>query len=424
MLIIGLILILLALGVPLFAVIAAAVLLGFHGNGIDLSVVGIEFYRLTEMPMLIAIPLFAFAGFLLGESRTPDRLVQLTNALVGRIPSGLAVVALIACSLFTAFTGATGITIVALGALLYPALRQAHYPEKFNTGLITTGGSLGLLFAPSLPLILYGVVAQQLETGKKVSIDELFIAGILPGLLMLAMLSAYCMYSQRKSPHAVKSSAPGELLRSVRGAAWEIPLPIVVLGGIYSGYFAVSEAAAVTALYALIVTVFIRREIKWSAIPDLIRRSMILVGSILIILGMSMASTNYLIDANIPNQIFSFIRTYVEDKTIFLLTLNIFLLITGMLLDIFPAIVLLPPLVLPLALAYGVDPVHLGIIFLANMQLGYLLPPLGISLFIASSHFNKPMHEVYISTIPFFIVLFIAVLLITYCPDLSLFLLR
>ncbi|MFC1747429.1 TRAP transporter large permease [Pseudomonadota bacterium] len=413
------ILIILALlGTPLFVIIAASALMGFHSAEIDLSVVAIEFYRLAEMPILLAIPLFTFAGYLLSESKAPQRLVSVTQTLLGWMPGGLAIVALFACALFTAFTGASGVTIIALGALLYPALMQAGYRENFNLGLITSSGSLGVLFAPSLPLILYGIVSQQLGVGEPFSIDELFLAGILPGLLMIFALSIWSIRQGYKLPTQTFSTP--KLLTAIRGAIWEIPLPFIVLGGIYSGYFAVSEAAAVTALYVLIVEVFIYREIKLTQLPKIMRDSMILVGAIMIILGVSLASTNYLIDAEIPTQIFDTIQEHIDSPLAFLLALNVFLLILGTMLDIFSAIVIMTPILLPIAAGYGVHPIHLGIIFLANMQIGYFTPPVGMNLFIASYRFKKPILQLYAATFPYFIILLITVLIITYWPALSL----
>ncbi|MEW8319039.1 MAG: TRAP transporter large permease subunit [Candidatus Thiodiazotropha sp.] len=421
--IIGLLLILLALcGAPLFAVIGASALWGFHQSDIDLSVVVIEFFRLAEMPVLLAIPLFTFAGYLLSESGAPHRLVRLTEALLGWVPGGMAFVALIACALFTAFTGASGVTIVALGALLYPALREAGYGKNFSLGLVTTSGSLGLLFAPALPLILYAVVAQQLSIGGPISVDDMFLAGILPGLLMLLILVAWGLWSGRDLP--LKPFTLSEAKAAIREAAWEIPLPIILLGGIYSGYFALSEAAAVTAVYVLIVEVLVYREIPIKQLPGVMREAMLLVGGILIILGLSMASTNYLIDAEVPSRLFDWLHARVEEPLTFLILLNIFLLALGTMLDIFSALVLMVPLLLPVAVQYGIDPVHLGIIFLANMQIGYFTPPVGMNLFIASYRFDKPIGEIYRATLPWFFILFGAVLIITYWPTLSLALLE
>ena len=414
MIVTGLLLLaLVLLGAPLFSVIAASAMLGFYRSGIDLSVVAIEFFGISEMPILVAIPLFTFAGFVLSESGSARRLVRLSNALLGWLPGGLAMISLAACALFTAFTGASGVTIVALGALLYPALSQAGYEDRFNLGLITTSGSLGLLFAPSLPLILYGIVAG-------VSIDQLFLAGILPGLLMLAVLSGYGFWKNRHVRRSLSKASWTEISGALREAIWELPLPVIVLGGIYSGYFAVSEAAAVTALYVILVEMIILREIPWRELPRIIRESMVLVGAILMILGVSLASTNYMIDAGVPQRLFEIIDTYVAGQATFLLALLIFLLILGALLDIFSAIVLVVPLILPVASLYGVHPVHLGIVFLAAMELGYLTPPVGLNLFIASFRFERSIVDVFRATFPFFVLLLITVVIIAYWPGLSL----
>lgn len=417
-----LLLLLAILRTPLFVVIALSAMIGFYSQEVDLSVISIEIYRLAEMPVMIAIPLFTFAGYLLGEGHASTRLVNLSNSLLGWMPGGLAIVAIFSCALFTAFTGASGITIVALGGLLYPALKEAGYLENFNLGLITSSGSLGLLFAPSLPLILYGVVAQQMDLDQPVGITDLLLAGIFPGLLMLVMLSVYSMLQPRVQSQRTRFEWPAAIA-AIKAAKWEIPLPVLVLGGIYGGYFAVSEAAAVTALYVLIVEVLIIREIKVSELPNIMREAMMLVGGILIIVGVSLASTNYLIDADVPTRMFEFVQQHIDEKLTFLIVLNLFLLALGMMLDIFSAIVIIVPIILPIAVGYGIHPVHLGIIFLANMQLGYFTPPVGMNLFIASYRFEKPVMTLYVATIPFFVVLLISVLIITYWPTLSLALL-
>jgi tripartite ATP-independent transporter DctM subunit len=409
--------VLMLLGAPLFAIIAAGAFWNFYQADIDLQAIAIEFYGIAEMPILLAIPLFTFAGYLLSESNAPRRLVRLTSALLGWMPAGLAVVALVACAFFTAFTGASGVTIIALGAILFPAMQQAGYPEKFNLGLVTSAGSLGLLFAPSLPLILYGVVAE-------VPVESLFLAGLLPGLLMLAMLSAYSIWKNRAIRTPLGDFSWREVREALRDAIWEVPLPIVVLGGIYSGYFAISEAAAVTALYVLVVDVVILKEVSWRKLPSIIRESMILVGGIMMILGVSRASTNYMIDAGVPQQLLHWVSGFVTGELAFMVMLLVFLLILGAILDIFSAIVLVVPLILPIAMQFGVDPVHLGIVFLATMQLGYITPPVGLNLFIAGYRFDRPIVEIYFSTLPFFAFLILSVTLIAFWPELSLILLK
>ncbi|HUD97393.1 MAG TPA: TRAP transporter large permease subunit [Woeseiaceae bacterium] len=411
----ALLLLLAVFGAPLFTVIAASAMLGYQREGIDLMAIAVEILGLAEMPFLSAIPLFTFAGYLLSASKAPQRLVRMTGALLGWMPGGLALVALAACAFFTAFTGASGVTIIALGAILYPALQQDGYPERFNLGLVTTSGSLGLLFAPSLPLILYGVIAE-------VPVDDLFRAGILPGMLMLVMLSGWSLWVNRANRKPLRDFSLREVGAAVRESAWELPLPFVVLGGIYSGFFAVSEAAAVTAAYVLLVEVAILKEIRLAELPRIMRESMLLVGGILIILGVSLASTNYMIDADVPQRLLGVVAELVTSQATFLVLLLIFLLILGAILDIFSATVLVVPLILPIAAQYGVNEIHLGIVFLAAMQLGYLTPPVGLNLFIASYRFDKPIMEVYLATLPFLLILAVSVIVIAYWPQLSLWL--
>ncbi|HBH28813.1 MAG: TRAP transporter large permease subunit [Desulfofustis sp. PB-SRB1] len=401
------------LGTPLFIVISALALISFQSVDIDISVVIIEMTRLAETPMLVALPLFIFAGILLSESKAPSRILDVSNLLLGWMPGGLAVIALVVCAVFTAFTGASGVTIFALGGLLLPALLKDNYPERFSLGLLTSSGSLGLLFPPSLPLILYGVVAET-------RIDHLFLAGIVPGFLILFLLAGYGITTglHRAPRKRLRQKSAG---RVIKEAAWEIPLPLIIIIGIYGGYLVPGEAAAVIALYVLIVEVFIHRDIALSALPALMARSMMLFGGILIILAASMASTNYLIDQDIPTRLFEFIKTYIDNKFTFLLVLNVFLLVVGAMLDMFSALVLVVPLILPIAAGYEINPIHLGIIFLTNLQIGYCTPPVGLNLFLASYRFKKPIITLYRATLPFLGLLLAALLVITYIPWLSLF---
>ena len=421
MILTGLLLLALALlGAPLFAVIAAGAIFAFGRADVDQIAVVMEVYRIADTPVLLAIPLFTFAGFILGESRAPNRLVRLSDALLGWMPGGLAVIALVTCALFTAFTGASGVTIVAMGALLYPALRDAGYRENFSLGLVTTSGSLGLLFAPSLPLILYGIVAE-------VSVDQLFIAGILPGSLMLLALGLWSFREGRflqQSATERPAFSAHEALAAIRASMWEIPLPFIVLGGVYTGFFAVSEAAAVTVIYVLVVEMLVYREIPFGSLPGIMRESMVLVGGILVILGASLASTNAMIDAQVPDRLFQFVTAHVSSELTFLILLNIFLLVLGTMLDVFSALIIVVPLLLPLAEGFGIHPIHLGMIFLANMQIGYCTPPVGMNLFIASYRFDKPVVTLYRATLPWLLILFACVLLITYWPWLSMVLVQ
>jgi len=408
------------LGMPLFAVIALGALAAFHEQGLNTTLVVMEFQRIGELPVLVALPLFTFAGVLLSHSRTPGRLVDLTHALFGWMPGGLAILGLALFALMTAFTGASGITVVALGSLMLPALLQAGYPERFSLGLVTAGSSLGVLFAPSLPLILYAVVAQQVAPGQGVRIEELFLAGILPGLLMLLLLAGWAMFKRMGVPRAETERPP--VGASLKAAAWELPLPIVVLGGIYGGYLLVIEAAVVTAAWVIVTLVAIRRDIPWTKLPGIIAEAMVLVGAILVVLGVSMASTNIMIDTQVPQRLFETVEPWISNKYMFLLMINVLLLIVGMILDIFAALVIMAPLIIPIALAFGVDPVHLGIIFLANLTIGYCTPPVGINLFLASHRFDRDILEIYRATLPFLGWLLIALLIITWWPGLSLWL--
>jgi C4-dicarboxylate transporter, DctM subunit len=422
------------IGAPLFALVGGAALIGFRGEGFEPALLVLEFQRLAAIPGLSAIPLFALAGYLLGASRAPQRLVRLSQAWLGWLPGGLAIVAVVTCALFTAFTGATGVTIVAMGALLYPALLAAGYTRRFTLGLLTAGGSLGLLFAPSLPLILYGFVAGQLDTTPSVTIEALFLAGLLPGLLMLLVLAGYCVLAARRRLAAADVAAGDtpasgqpfcwrEGLRALVDARWELPLPVVVLGGIYSGAFAASEAAALTALYVLFVTVLVRREISLRRLPAVMAETARMVGAILLILGMALALSNWLIDIEAPSRLFDAIRASGASPLQFLLLLNLVLLAVGMLLDIFSAIVILTPLLVPVAAGFGIHPVHLGIVMLANLQLGYMTPPVGMNLFIASYRFDAPVLDLVRASLPFFLLLLGCVLLISLWPGLSLALL-
>jgi len=408
------------MGAPLFSIILSVAMLGFHSNDVDLSVITIELYRITNTPLLLALPLFTFAGYLLSEANTSSRLVRLSTALFGWVPNNLSFVTLTACALFTAFTGATGVTIVALGALLLPALKQAGYPQKFSLGLVTTSGSLGLLLPPSLPLILYVVIVQQLGLDQSVTMGDVFLAGLFPTVLMISLLVMWSLWVTRKNPIPRSTFNKKELLGVLNESKWEIPLPFFVLGGIYSGFFAVSEAAAVTALYVIIVEVFIYKEISLKQLPKVMHTSMIMVGGIIMILGVALALTNFLIDAEVPTLLFDWMKANIESKYTFLILLNIFLLVLGAILDIFSALVIMIPLIVPVALGFGIHPVHLGIIFLANMQVGFFTPPVGMNLFIASYRFKKPITEIYHATIPFMLILLFAVLVITYWPALSL----
>ena len=417
LLLIILILLFLFFGAPIFAVVSGLGLFLLFSGQIDSSAMIIEMYRMATTPVLVAIPLFTFAGYLLSESGAAKRLVRLSDAILGWLPGGLSIIALITCATFTALTGATGLTIIALGGILFPAMIRSRYPEKFSLGLLTTSGTLGLLFPPSLPLILYAIVA-------KVGINQLFLAGILPGTLLVILLSAFSVQRAISAEVPRTKFIGSEVFKALKEAIWELPLPIVVLGGIYSGYFAVSEAAAITAAYVLLIEVIIYRDIKWRELPQIMRKSMILVGGLLIILGAALGLTNYLIDEQLPMKLLDFFKAHIVSPYIFLIVLNFFLLAVGCTMGIFSALTVVVPLVSPIAHAYGIHPVHLGIIFLTNLEIGASIPPLGINLFISSIRFEKPVLTLYIASIPFIVILLFALAIITYLPWLSLALLK
>ena len=417
LLLIILILLFLFFGAPIFAVVSGLGLFLLFSGQIDSSAMIIEMYRMATTPVLVAIPLFTFAGYLLSESGAAKRLVRLSDAILGWLPGGLSIIALITCATFTALTGATGLTIIALGGILFPAMIRSRYPEKFSLGLLTTSGTLGLLFPPSLPLIIYAIVA-------KVGINQLFLAGILPGTLLVILLSAFSVQRAISADVPRTKFIGSEVFKALKEAIWELPLPIVVLGGIYSGYFAVSEAAAITAAYVLLIEVIIYRDIKWRELPQIMRKSMILVGGLLIILGAALGLTNYLIDEQLPMKLLDFFKAHIVSPYIFLIVLNFFLLAVGCTMGIFSALTVVVPLVSPIAHAYGIHPVHLGIIFLTNLEIGASIPPLGINLFISSIRFEKPVLRLYVASLPFIVILLFALAIITYLPWLSLALLR
>lgn len=412
-LLIILIVLLATLGLPLFAALGAGGLLATHQADLDPAVLIIELNRLATSPNLTAIPLFTLAGVILAAGGAPQRLIRLFNALIGWLPGGLAGVALFACAFFTAFSGASGVTILALGGLLYPMLMSVGYPQRFSLGLLTSSGSIGLMFPPSLPVLLYGIVAG-------VSIDDLFLAGALPGLLLLVMIMLYSMALGVRL-HIPRQPFTGEALReALREGIWDILLPVGVVWGIFGGIVTVSEASACTAAYVLLLETRIHRSLSLRRqLFPILRETSVLVGSILIILGVAMGLTNLLIDAQVPMHLLAWMRDNIDSQLQFLILLNIVLLIVGAMMDIFSAIVVLVPLILPLALQFGVDPVHLGIIMLANLEIGYCTPPVGINLFIASQRFKKPILTLFRSTLPFLGIMLVWLLIVTYLPQLS-----
>jgi tripartite ATP-independent transporter DctM subunit len=407
-----------ALGAPIFAILGGAAVVLFMSDGITPAAILIETYSLSVSPTLPAIPLFTLAGFILAEGRASERLLRVFRALFGWIPGGSAVVCAVLCSFFTAFTGGSGVTILALGGVLLPALIKDGYRERFALGLLTASGSLGLLLPPSLPLILYGVVAQ-------IPIEDLFIGGILPGILLTAMMAAYGMREGIVSGAGRQRFDLGEAGSALWAAKWELALPLVVLGSMFSGIATTVEASALTACFALFTQALIHRDM--SIRGDLLRvfaECVGLIGGVLVILGVAVGLTNWLVDAQVPMRLVQFTQAHIDSRFMFLLALNVFLLLVGCLMEIFPAIVVVVPLIVPLGQAFEVHPVHLGIIFIANLELGYLTPLVGLNILLASYRFKRPVLDVARAALPMGGILAIGVLFITYVPWLTLGLLR
>ncbi len=402
------------LGMPLFVVLGAGGLLATAAQQIDSAILIVEMNRLATSPNLVAIPLFTLAGVTLAAGGAPQRLIRVFNAMFGWLPGGMAIVALTSCAFFTAFSGASGVTILALGGLLYPMLTGVGYRERFSLGLLTSSGSLGLLFPPSLPILLYAIVAG-------VSIDKLFLAALVPGLLLLIMLSAYSFHvgkGDRLPHHAFTWPA---LLQALREGVWDLLMPVGVVAGIVSGTVTAGEAAACTAAYVLLLEMVIHRNItNPRQVYRILRDTSVLVGSILIILGVAMGLTNLLIDAQVPMHLLAYLELHIDSPLQFLILLNLFLLVVGCMMDIFSAIVVVVPLLLPLATRYGIDPVHLGVIFLANLEIGYNTPPVGINLFIASQRFGKSIITLFRASLPFLALMLIWLMVITYVPVITL----
>jgi tripartite ATP-independent transporter DctM subunit len=407
-------LVLASLGAPMFAVLAAFALLGFYISDIQFAALIVDIYsQFSNQPVLYTIPIFTFGGFILAESKASLRVVNFSQSILGWLPGGLAIVSLVACVFFTSFTGASGVTIIALGGLLYPALMKEKYSDNFSLGLLTTSGSLGLLFFPSLPIIIYGVVSGT-------SIPQLFAAGLIPGIFLIIVLSLYSIVVAKRSGATRTKTSLKKIRQATSEAKWELFIPVILMVGIFGGIVTLGEVASIMVAYAFIVEVFIHKDIRILAFPAIIRESMVLVGAIFIIFGSALALTTYMIDAEIPMHILEFIQAHIASKVVFLIALNIFLLIAGSLMEIYGALLVVVPLIVPIAKEYGISPVHLGIIFLTNLEIGYSMPPVGLNLIISCIRFEKPVTKLYRACFPFIIIMIIALMVITYCPWMSL----
>jgi tripartite ATP-independent transporter DctM subunit len=403
-----------ALGAPIFVLLGGAAVVLFMCDGVTPATVLVETYALSVSPTLPAIPLFTLAGFLLAEGAASGRLLRVFRAWFGWIPGGTAVVCAFLCSFFTVFTGGSGVTILALGGVLFPALLKDGYRERFSLGLMTAAGSLGLLLPPALPLILYGVVAQ-------IPIEDLFIGGILPGFLLTAMIAAWGVREGIVTGAGRQRFEMREALVSIWDAKWELAMPFVVLIAMFSGLATAVEASALVAVYALVVQAFVHRDLSLTRdLPRVLTECAVVVGGVLVILGVAVGFTNYLVGAEVPAKMLAWSQQHIASRFVFLLALNVFLIAVGWFMEIFAAIVVVVPLIVPLGAAFGIHPVHLGIIFIANLELGFLTPLVGINIFLASYRFNRPVLEVARAALPMMAILGVGVLLITYCPWLTL----
>lgn len=409
-------LILAVFGLPIYVIIGGIGYLLFAGAGEPLEIIPNEAYSMLISTSIPAIPLFTLTGFILSESKAGERLVKLFRSLFSWIPGGLAVMAILVSGFFTTFTGASGVTILALGALLSYVLVKGKYKKDFSVGLLTASGSIGLLFPPSLPIIIYGVTAQ-------VSIKEMFVGGIVPGLLMITAAALYSIYYAKKHNVEKEPFNLREAISAFRESIWEVLLPFIILASYFGGLTTLVESAGIAVVYSLLVEVVIKRDLRIRDLSNVVLKSIPIIGGVLIILACAKGLSYFIVDAEIPMKLTEWVKLNISSKYVFLLMLNLALLITGMFMDIFSAIMVVVPLIIPLGNIFGIHPVHLGIIFLANMELGYLTPPIGLNLFLSSYRFEEPVSKIYKYVIPFFIIQIIAVLLITYLPFISTFLL-
>jgi len=410
------------LGAPVFVAMGGLALILFFKDGTPVAAVSAEVYRLIASPTLPAIPLLTACGYILAESGASNRLVRLFRALFGSIPGGIAVMVAAVCALFTTFTGGSGLTIIALGGLVYPILRKDGYPEGFSLGLVTASGSLGLLFPPSLPVILYSVVTSARD--QSVPADALYLAGLVPGLLLVVLVAGYGVYMGRKLGTVRQGFSAREVARSAWEAKWELGLPVFIVLLFATGLASMVQTAAAAMAYAIVVECFVTRDIPPRAMVPVLVRASALLGAVLLLLSVAMGLTSYLVDAQIPDQLLDWVKVHIHSRVVFLLVLNVILLVLGSVLEIYSAIIVLAPIIAPMAAAFEVNPIHLGIIFLANLELGFLSPPMGLNLFLASSRFGKPLPTLYREVVPFLVILGIGVLLITYVPEMSLGLVR
>ena len=406
---------LVAFGLPIFILLASLSIFFFLSEPSEwatnydlISTISDSAYRIVVSPTLAAIPIFTLAGYILAESNISERLIRFFKASLGWLPGSTVLIVVLLCAFFTALTGGSGVTILALGAILYPILIHDGYSKQFSLGIITTAGSLGLLFPPSLPAIIYSVTAG-------INPLELFKQALIPAIFLMSIMFFYGLYKRPKSK-TVERFVFKDAFETAKIAKWEIAIPLLIILSLFSGFATLVESAALLVLYVLTVELYIFKDISFKDLPKIIIDCSTLVGGVLIILGFAMGFTGYLVDAQIPLKILNFVQSTISSKIIFLLALNILLLVVGCLMDVFSAIIVVVPLIAPLATYFGIDPFHLAIIFIANLELGYITPPVGMNLYLSSYRFEKDMPTIYSATLPFFFIRLIGVILITYIP--------
>ena len=406
---------LVAFGLPIFILLALLSILFFLSEPSEwatnydlISTISDSAYRIVVSPTLAAIPIFTLAGYILAESNVSERLIKFFRASLGWLPGSTVLIVVLLCAFFTALTGGSGVTILALGAILYPILIHDGYSKQFSLGIITTAGSLGLLFPPSLPAIIYSVTAG-------INPLELFKQALIPAIFLMSIMFFYGLYKRPKNKNA-KKFVFKEASETAKVAKWEIAIPLLIILSLFSGFATLVESAALLVLYVLTVELYIFRDISLKSLPEIVINCSTLVGGVLIILGFAMGFTGYLVDAQIPLKILNYVQSTISSKIVFLLALNILLLVVGCLMDVFSAIIVVVPLIAPLATYFGIDPFHLAIIFIANLELGYITPPVGMNLYLSSYRFDKDMPTIYSATLPFFFIRLIGVILITYIP--------
>jgi hypothetical protein len=399
-------------GAPIFAVLGGLAVALFLQEGLPLASIALSHYQITVNPSLPALPLFTLAGLVFARTGAAQRLGAVFLAMFGQGVTGSVVAATVLCSVFTAFTGGSGVTILALGGLLLPLLRNAGYPEKKGISLVTSASALGVLLAPSVPLIMYAIMA-------RVPINTMFLAGLLPALVMVGCLLLFGGYLRVPTPSptlAQQPSATLSLQTAVWRAKWEILAPVVAIGSLVSGLATPTESAALTAVYAVLTQAFAHRELSVRLLAQCLSTCAQIIGGVMLILGMALGLTNFLVDAGVPDLAIDWVQGITANKWVFLLALNVFLFFAGALMEIYAAIVVLVPLLLPLAVSYGIDPVHFGIIFLANMEMGFLCPPAGMNIYFASAVFGKSLREVALSVLPALAAIFVGTVLISWLP--------